>query len=146
MIRTFWRCKKLDDPGTFEEKFKHTNDRKQVSERKANLVGSWTGEGDWHLPVLDLDLDARLVPSSTGGHYHLYIDTPCHWHEYEALLVALADCGIIEPGYADASIRRKQTFVRKEGVKKQPGAPDSAGPDAPPAPKHSGIDMTKEYF
>lgn len=45
------------------------------------------------------------------------------WCEYERLLTVLAEVGIIEPGYADASIRRRQTFVRKPGIVKHSCTP-----------------------
>ncbi len=131
MKRSFWLCKRLDDPGTFEEKVEHTNERVETSERKANLVGSRVqgatpgAELDWHMPVLDIDIPAQLIPSTTEGHHHLYLDVVIPWDKYERLLLSLEECGIIEEGYSDASRRRKQTFVRKPGVRKGRDAPDS---------------------
>ena len=48
---------------------------------QANVVsslqsGTEPGSRAQHYPVLDLDLPAVLVPSSTPGHSHLYIDLP----------------------------------------------------------------------
>jgi hypothetical protein len=125
--RRFWHCPRLDDPGTFEEKMEHTNDRKEVPRFRANLVGSLLQDRKTHAPVLDLDFPAALVPSTTKGHFHLYLDKELTWEQYEQVLLVLGDVGILEPGYVDASIRRKQTFVRKKGVKKQEGAADSGG-------------------
>lgn len=73
----------------------------------------------FHRPVLDIDFPAKLVPSSTPGKFHLYLDKPMTWPVYEKLLTALADAGIIEPGYANASIDRMATFVRLPWVKKE---------------------------
>jgi hypothetical protein len=123
--RRFWHCPRLDDPGTFEEKVRHTNDRKEVPEFKANLVGSRLQDSRAHAPVLDLDFPCRLVPSTTEGHHHLYLDRPLTWTQYRALLEVMGKIGLLEPGYVDASIRRKQTFVRKPGVVKAPDAPSS---------------------
>lgn len=79
----------------------------------ANAVSSVdASKSGWHLPVLDIDLPVRVVESHTPGHHHLYIDKPVRWDKYEALLVALADAGIIESGYAQASIHRQASFVR----------------------------------
>jgi len=65
---------------------------------------------------------ATWVPSSTPGHGHLYIDTILWWDEYEALLQAFAWSGLLEPGYAGASIRRRATHLRLPWVKKhEPG-------------------------
>jgi hypothetical protein len=75
--------------------------------------------------VLDLDFEAALVPSTTPGHFHLYLDVPMPWEKYRALLIALGDAGILEPGYVSASLTREQTFVRRPEVKKPPEAPSS---------------------
>lgn len=84
---------------------------------EANLVGSLINQ-DIHLPVFDIDYGARLIPSSTEGHYHLYLDRPCKWRDYRRVLKAMAKAGLIQKGFADHSIRRKEAFVRKPGVKK----------------------------
>ncbi len=80
-----------------------------------------TEERQRHLPVLDIDFEARLVPSSTPGHYHLYLDgmPPLSWERYEKLLEALADAGVIEEGYYYAAKMRKHTMVRRPGLKKK---------------------------
>lgn len=94
-----------------------------VAESDANLVTSATGNGDWHLPVIDLDVPHRLEPSSTEGHAHLYIDVPVKWDDYVALLDVLAQTGIVERGYVEASKSKGATMVRKPGVFKPPPHP-----------------------
>lgn len=104
----------------------------------AEVVTSWTGEReappvvagplDWsalatvpesfHRPVLDLDFPAHVVPSSTPGHGHLYLDKVLTWSQYVKLLEVLAEVGILEPGYVQASIAREFTSVRLPWVKK----------------------------
>lgn len=86
----------------------------------ANLIGSKSRYCDLHLPVLDIDFPARLVPSTTEGHFHLYLDIPLTWEKYQAVLGVLAWAGILQQGYADKSIRRQQSFVCKPGVAKLP--------------------------
>jgi len=83
----------------------------------AEVVSSEIG-GGMHSPVLDIDVSAYLVPSSTPGHSHLYIDYPMSWRQYKRLLKALAKSGLVEPGYVKASIRRKHTAVRVPWLKK----------------------------
>ncbi len=73
---------------------------------------------DLHRPVLDLDFPAKLVPSSTEGRYHLYLDKALTWPQYQCLLWALQQAGILEPGYVSASIHRGHTSVRLPWVKK----------------------------
>lgn len=65
-----------------------------------------------HKIVIDLDMDAALIPSSTRGHYHLFIDKYYSWDEYKELLTVLAKFGIIQEGYAQASIKRGGSYVR----------------------------------
>lgn len=86
----------------------------------ANVVSSQIEGADMmHTVMLDIDLPATLLPSSTEGHSHLYIDHPMPWEKYQTLLEALADAGVIEEGYARASIERRGTHLRIPGTKKE---------------------------
>lgn len=89
------------------------------------------GTEDGHYLLLDLDLPAYLVQSSTSGHSHLYVKTnqPIPWADLQLLLRALAVCGVIEPGYVSASIDRESTHLRLPWVDKTP-KPDPVVPDA----------------
>jgi hypothetical protein len=73
----------------------------------------------WHTVMVDIDKDVRLVPSTTSGHWHLYIDVAMPWWRYRKLLRALKNAGIIEPGYYRASIMRGHTALRLPWVKKE---------------------------
>lgn len=78
--------------------------------------------GNLHSPVLDIDFEARLVPSTTQGHYHLYLDgLVMEWDRYKDLLQTLMNFGVIEEGYYQASLRRRMTCVRPPDVKKPIG-------------------------
>lgn len=86
---------------------------------EANLLSSEVGAGAIHSPVLDIDYPAQLIPSTTPGHFHLYLDgLTMDWETYAELLTAMAKAGMIEDGYAAAAIARKFTGVRKPGVLK----------------------------
>lgn len=61
---------------------------------------------------------AFVVPSTTPGHGHLYVDHPTTWEAYQKLLNALVDHGILEPGYVGASEDRGWTCVRLPWVRK----------------------------
>ena len=80
----------------------------------------------FHTPVLDIDFPAALVPSSTPGKYHLYLDMPMPWEKYVKLLDVMAEVGILEPGYVGASKARGFTAVRLPWVRKsyRPLQPD----------------------
>jgi hypothetical protein len=41
------------------------------------------------------------------------------WHTYKRLLVALADAGVIEHGYANVSVARRFTALRLPWIKKE---------------------------
>lgn len=85
-----------------------------------NLVTSELGDGT-HLPCVDIDFAARLIPSSTAGHFHLYLDgmEPLSWEKYDTLLSALAEAGVIERGFYNHSHTRKMTCLRRPGVLKE---------------------------
>lgn len=91
-----------------------------TTEENANLIGSLTDKG-MHMPLLDIDYDAALLPSSTPGHFHLYLNKAIKWDVYKKFLEAAAEAGIIQKGYADWSLARSQSFLRKPGVKKETG-------------------------
>lgn len=94
-------------------------DRDEVSSLEdANLVSSMWRGSDHHMVVLDIDIPAALIPSSTPGHSHLYIKSAMPWDVYTRLLDALADAGILETGYVAASKKRGFTGVRVPWVTK----------------------------
>lgn len=86
---------------------------------KADLVLSVDSETKLHRPVLDIDFPVHVEPSSTEGHFHLYLDKPLRWDQYKRLLTALSIAGIIEPGYERVSVAREYTAVRLPWVKKR---------------------------
>lgn len=90
-------------------------------EKYANIVSSEVkGLKDIHAPAIDIDLPCRLVESSTPGHFHLYIDHLVSWDKYKAVLASLADAGIVEQGYYEASVARGASYLRKPGIEKVP--------------------------
>ena len=79
-------------------------------------------DAQWHKPVLDIDLPITVLPSSTPGHHHLFIDAGITWDEYIELLELLARLNIIEQGYLFASKERGYTCVRLPWIKKGMGS------------------------
>lgn len=71
-----------------------------------------------HAPVIDFDIPIRVAPSTTEGHFHLFIDYPLAWENFLKLLKVLSDTGLIEAGYYNASLERGYTAVRLPWVKK----------------------------
>jgi hypothetical protein len=123
--RTFAKVQDFSDSCAPDGKL---NDATPCDEEHANLISSllaphegidpFSTSGDKHALTLDIDMEARLLPSSTPGHYHLFIDRVLSWEQYVVVLQALAFAGIIEDGYLRAALRQKQTYVRKPGVTK----------------------------
>lgn len=84
---------------------------------RANLVSSELPNG-LHAPVLDIDFGAHLIPSSTPGKYHLYLDKQIPWADYRDLLDAFYRVGMIEKGWYENAIRDKRTYVRLPHIHK----------------------------
>lgn len=97
---------------------------------EANVVTSLrkpSYHGSQHSLLLDLDVPAYLVDSSTPGHTHLYVDVSIPHAEWTKLMMALAKAGVIESGYAYASIARKASYLRVPWKKKgEPEAVESS--------------------
>lgn len=134
--RIFFRLDTLDESTSYEAEQPNTF-RVPCDEADANLVSSLCKNGK-HMPVLDLDgmdpmtaiervtellglrhFPGRAVPSSTDGHYHLFVDHEMEWQDYSKLLDVLVFEGVIQAKYASASKERQATFVRKPGIYKK---------------------------
>ena len=76
--------------------------------------------------IVALETPARLVPSSTPGHNHLYLDTELPWDDHERLLKRFEEATIVQRGFYTASVERKQTMLRKPGVRKPERSADLA--------------------
>lgn len=85
------------------------------SSELVDAEGNLTG---YHTVMLDIDFPVRVIPSSSPGHYHLYIDRVVEHDKYFALLEALVGAEILEPGYVEASRARGATHLRLPWVKK----------------------------
>lgn len=52
------------------------------------------------------------VIESSPGHHHLIIEKALRWEEYATFLCDMADLGLVELGYVNASIARQMTRLR----------------------------------
>lgn len=89
---------------------------------KANLILSKGPDSYCHYPVLDLDFRAHLIPSSTKGHHHLYLEKALSHDDYLLLLTVLERLGIIQKGILNRFLESGFTCVRPPWLKK--GDPD----------------------
>lgn len=75
-------------------------------------------------PELRFDVPMTIVPSTTPGHHHLYLEHEMPWEHYRRFLRALGAVDILEQGYVAAAERREMTMLVKPGMKnpkKRPG-------------------------
>ena len=100
-------------------------DREETDLAKANVISSEIKAGGIfgsrrHVVALDIDHPAYLVPSSTPGHSHLYVDIAngVPHEDYMEFLEAAAKIGLIEKGYADVSRKRGHSDLRLPWVTK----------------------------
>lgn len=87
---------------------------------EAEIVTSMCQDEDAkHIVALDIDFPVYVVPSTTPGHNHLYIEKKLTKIQLTTLLQTLAEVGIIEEGYRDSSIKRGYTCLRLPWIKKK---------------------------
>lgn len=84
----------------------------------SRIAGTESYKGGLHRPILDIDFGAALVPSSTKGHFHLYLDKPMPWQDYADLVTVLGRVGILEDGYVKACLDRGYSSVRLPWINK----------------------------
>lgn len=87
-------------------------------------------EGDLvelHIPMFDIDLPMRVVPSTNPGKGHLYIKKPMPWEKIEALLAALVEAGVVHRNYLKHSQARGYTCLRPAFVSKPANYNDRFG-------------------
>ena len=89
-----------------------------ISSISRGEVPAHVGGRPRHWPVLDLDIPAVLVPSSTPGHSHLYLDVEMNDEQFWAMCDALVEAGVLQPGYVSACKSRGYTSVRLPWVRK----------------------------
>jgi hypothetical protein len=85
----------------------------------ANLVSSKVKRSHSHRPIIDIDFPAALVPSSTPGHSHLYLDKKMSEKDFAALVEVMHRVGIIADGNLNQWDRHCALFVRTPWVKKK---------------------------
>jgi len=105
------RKHRADDPTYQEELVKYPEYVSKETSGHAWYPGT-------HKPVLDIDMPVKAIPSSTEGHFHLYIDKEMSWDNYVKLMKVMAEVGILEEGYVNASISREYSACRLPWVKK----------------------------
>lgn len=83
----------------------------------ANLISSECDDG-MHAPMFDLDFGAYLIPSSTQGNNHLYIEKKITWAQYENILKAFEAAGLVQEGWVRSARRDKRAYLRLPNIRK----------------------------
>ena len=117
--------KSANEQGT--ESYESCEDLTPIEDKfQAEIVSSRHGETfrlngkelEVHKIAVDIDFPVHAVETSTPGHFHLYIDYNLDWKQYEKLLKVMAEVGLVEPGYVEASRRRRCTHLRVPWLQK----------------------------
>jgi hypothetical protein len=95
----------------------------------ANLISSQVTGTTRHRPILDLDFPAALIPSSTEGHFHLYLDKELTHDQMDRLVTTLWELGIIADGNLNQWQRSKRLFLRLPWVRKRADSTDDTPKD-----------------
>ena len=108
---------------TSEEFHEDRPDLKPVvvsSLREANLIDSRVPDKPGiHRPIFDFDgMECTLVPSSTPGNFHLYVEKEVEWEKWLKVLESMAEAGLIQWGFYRLSKLRGASFARKPGIVK----------------------------
>ena len=119
--RTYWHNDTMNDYRRWLAGGKREHLR-LCDEPVNDLVASSLLENGKHSPVLDIDYQAKLIPSTTPGNSHLYLDgLTMSWWRYRVLLAVMAWAGVIDRRYYRHSVRRRMTAVRMPHVSKPQG-------------------------
>lgn len=122
MERIYVKYQQLDSHNSYS---KPKEEHVKAPYDQANLVTSATENG-LHAPVIDFDVPIEVYPSSQLGHHHLYINKEITWEQYQKILTAFVEAGLVEPGYKNAALSNGYTCVRKPGVLKPGVEPRTA--------------------
>jgi len=122
-----------DEPENDDDKnnYKGKVNTEPVDDQEGTLVTSlMVNMEGYHAPVIDFDVPSQLWPpvellhSSQIKHHHLYINKPVVEAKYWQMLEAMAQAGVVEQGYYEASVARGYSAVRTVGTIK-PGVDPS---------------------
>lgn len=69
-------------------------------------------------PSLLFNVPVSVIPSSTPGHFHLYIEAPLSWSAYRELLELVRAANIILGSTVPWALERGQTMLLKPGLSK----------------------------
>lgn len=126
--RLTWHTEVQWDVPDYVDDEAHTDDGRHVTTDLAiaeAFSSEETGQGDnpdqhrHHGLLIDLDVNAWLIPSSSGpGHGHLYVDLSVPAGDLWDFLDAAVRIGLVEEGYVSACKSRGMTSLRAPWIRK----------------------------
>lgn len=126
-MRLYWRADLESATNHYDDGWNSPSlinqQREPATPDEANLVSSLTASGK-HMPAIDIDLPVRVAPSSTEGHFHLFIDKEIEAEHYWQILRALYEAGIVERGFYELSVTRGASFLRTHPKGEREGMTD----------------------
>jgi hypothetical protein len=146
-----------DDTDAYEDYDYYVTQKAESSDDAELLISRVPGQKGMHYPILDLDSPHLYIPSTQSGHGHLVFTKPISDTLYWKLLTVMAECGIIEEGYASASKNKNFAAIRlpwvvksKEEIEKSKAKENSVAPappsTPPPTPKTLGFPHLEDVF
>lgn len=94
--------------------YNQSNENPMIVEddNQSNLIISKSRMSNLHLPVIDLDFECYLIPSSPS-HNHLLINRYLTHAHYEKLINTLYEIGLIQTGIKTSFDKQGYTAIRK---------------------------------
>ena len=143
-IPIFARCNRLKKCDTLVASGGPVPETQKIDDAdlaEANLISSEIVDGV-HIPLIDIDMDAALLPSSTPGHHHLYIDKNMPFEDLIKLLEVMVEVGIVQKGFLEGTKKRGFSSLRLPHVSKYDQEEEAPKPHLKIVPKNQSlIDM-----
>jgi hypothetical protein len=102
--------------------FKKFSDFLEVLQAVGLVSGDFRKLAEWmiqpasgYVSILEVEFPIQLIPSTTPGHYHLYLDRKISWEQYILVLESAHEAGIINKGFYEMSIKNGQSMVLLPG-------------------------------
>lgn len=78
-----------------------------------NAITSKIEAANYHLPLFDVDrVGWHVLRSRTDGHSHIYVEQPITWEQYSTVIRALLEANLIDPRWAEATLRQGCATLR----------------------------------
>lgn len=96
-----------------------TRGRYPASLMQSSVISSAVMNSRMHRVLLDIDVPAYQIASSTPGHSHMYFEPLVTWRQYKRVLRALYRAGIIERAFYQAACGAHAGMLRLPWVRKE---------------------------